>query len=304
VTQIEIPEELAASHHENDGDAGDAWIAALPDLAANYLDRWQLTLAGPAAHGVVSLVLPVDTADGTQAVLKLQPVDHETAGEPIALRTWAGDGVVRLLNDDPDTGTMLLERLHMDRPLSTIPDDLTAVRILAEMLARLVTKPAPPGLRHLDDIARAMVERTPRAASFLSVADDRDLLNTCAAAVRELLDEPGNQLLHWDLHYDNILAADREPWLAIDPKPLAGDPGFELMPALRNRWEEVVESGNIPRAVRRRFDLMTEILDLDRNRAVGWTLGRVLQNCLWDIDSGEVVLQPEQKAIAYALLSI
>ncbi|MFD1044854.1 aminoglycoside phosphotransferase family protein, partial [Kibdelosporangium lantanae] len=105
------------------------------------------------------------------------------------------------------------------------------------------------------------------------------------------------------LHYDNILAADREPWLAIDPKPLGGDPGFELMPALCNRWEDVVDSGNIPRAVRRRFDLMTDILDLDRNRAVGWTLGRVLQNCLWDIDSGESVLQPEQKAIAYALLS-
>jgi streptomycin 6-kinase len=70
-----------------------------------------------------------------------------------------------------------------------------------------------------------------------------------------------------------VLSAEREPWLAIDPKPLAGDPGFELLPALVNRFE----AGD----VRWRFDLMTEVLGLDRERARAWTLGRVLQNALW-----------------------
>jgi hypothetical protein len=95
---------------------------------------------------------------------------------------------------------------------------------------------------------------------------------------------------------------ERQPWLAIDPKPLAGDPGFELLPALDNRWEEVVATGNMTRAVLRRFDLLTEVLGLDRQRAIGWTLGRVLQNALWDIEDGDTALDPTQIAIAAALI--
>lgn len=116
------------------------------------------------------------------------------------------------------------------------------------------------------------------------------------------LQQPGDRLLHWDLHYDNVLAGEREPWLAIDPEPLAGDPGFELLPALDNRWEEVKATGDVARAVLRRFDLLTEVLDLDRRRAVGWSLGRVLQNSLWDIEDGKAMLEPTQVAIATALL--
>ncbi len=180
---------------------------------------------------------------------------------------------------------------------------MTAVRILSKLMARLVTKQAPEGIRRLADIAQAMVERTPRVASALADPDDRRLLHTCAAAVRELLPEPGDRLLHWDLHYDNILTGDREPWLAIDPKPLAGDPAFELLPALVNRWHDIVASGDVSRGIMRRFDAMTEILGLDRQRAIGWTLGRVLQNCLWLITDHEPALPPEQTAIVYTLLS-
>jgi streptomycin 6-kinase len=301
---IEVPEALAAAYRKYEGDAGAAWITALPNLAAGFLDQWRLRLDGEPAHGVASLVLPVIQAGDTPAALKLQLVNKETIGEPIGLRAWNGDGAVRLLDEDPDSGTMLLERLDASRPLSTVQDDMAAVRVLAELLSRLVAIPAPAGIRRLSDIARAMVQRTPRAVRALRDTHDRRLLETCASAVRELLDEPGDRLLHWDLHYDNILAGDREPWLAIDPKPLAGDPGFDLLPALTNRWNDIVATGDIPRAVRRRFDLMTEILGLERKRAIGWTLGRVLQNGLWDIGDGESALQPKLTAIARTLLAI
>jgi streptomycin 6-kinase len=89
-------------------------------------------------------------------------------------------------------------------------------------------------------------------------------------------DEPGDRLLHWDLHDENVLASGRAPWLAIDPKPLAGDPGFELWPALDNRFD--------PDDIVWRFDAMTDVLALDRPRAHAWTLGRLLQNTLWDIE--------------------
>jgi streptomycin 6-kinase len=301
---IEIPEALAASLHKHEGEISAGWLAALPDLATSYLERWDLRLDGKPAHGWVSLVLPVTRSDGTLAVLKLQPVSEENIDEPVSLRLWNGSGAVRLIDHDADSGTMLLERLHADRPLSTVQDDMDALRILTELLARLVALPAPAGMRHLRDIAGAMIEQMPQAVTALSDPEDRRLLEVCTTAVRELLDEPGNQLLHWDLHYDNVLAGDREPWLAIDPNPLAGDPAFELLPALYNRWDDIVAAGDIRRAVLRRFDMMTEILDLDRQRAIGWTLGRVLQNSLWDIEDGETTLQPEQVAIANALLNI
>jgi streptomycin 6-kinase len=122
-----------------------------------------------------------------------------------------------------------------------------------------------------------------------------------------VLSEAGDGLLHEDLHYFNILAphpADqREPWLAIDPNPLAGDPGFALLPALHNRWEEAVATGDVPRAIRRRFDLMTDILVLGRKRATSWTLARILQYALWDIERDYTMWHTEpDRAIARTLL--
>ena len=299
---IGVPDALAASYSKHSGASGRAWIAALPELAADFLDHWALRLDGPAGHGMASLVLPVIRADGTLGALKLQPVSEENAAAPIGLRAWNGDGVVRLLAHDPDTGTMLLERLDATRPLSSVADDTAALQILAELLARLVAVPAPEGLRHLADIAAAMLDQLPRAVLRLRDLAQQRLVRSCASAMAELIGEPGDRLLHWDLHYDNILAGQREPWLAIDAEPLAGDPGFDLLPALHNRWDEVVATGDVARAVLRRFDLLTEVLGLDRQRATGWTLSRVLQNALWDIEDGETALNPAQITIARALL--
>jgi streptomycin 6-kinase len=299
--RIQVPEALTESHIKYDGEAGRAWSAGLPALAARYLEEWDLRLDGEPGHGVVSLVLPVLRADGTRAALKLQPVTDENATEAMGLRAWGGDASVLLLDSDPETGTLLLEGLHAERSLSAVPDDGEALAILTELLARLVAHPAPEGMRRLGDIARAMLDDVPAAVTKLPREQDRRWLRWCADAVAELVSEPGDRLLHWDLHYDNVLAADREPWLAIDPKPLAGDPGFDLAPALWNRWDDVVATGDVPRAVLRRFDLMVDGLGLDPRRAAGWTLGRVLQNALWAVEAGERELDQVGIAVAEAV---
>ncbi|MGW6454445.1 aminoglycoside phosphotransferase family protein [Streptomyces sp. NPDC055078] len=292
---IEVPEALVASQHKHGGESGRAFIAVLPERAAEFLRRWELRQTGDPMHGWSALVLPVERPDGTPAALKLQALDEESAGEPTALRVWDGDGSVRLLEHDPETATMLLERLDFRRHLTAVEDSRDAVRILADLLARLTSVPAPEGMRRLGDIAAAMLDEAPGAVKSLADPDERRVLLDCAAAVREVIGEPGDRLLHWDLHYDNVLAAGREPWLAIDPKPLAGDPGFDLLPALDNRFE--------PTETLWRFDLLTERLGLDRERARAWTLARVLQNSLWDIEDGEKELQAMQMFIARALLA-
>jgi len=289
---IDIPDGLAAAQEKFNGAAGRAFIAGLPERAEHFLAAWGLRPDGTAMHGVSALVLPVLRTDGTGAVLKLQLLDEESEGEPVALRVWDGDGAVRLLDHDAATGTMLLERLDPRRMLSYDPDSRRAVLVIARLLAHLTTAPAPEGMRGLGDIARAMLERTPWALERIADEEARGLLAHCAAAVGEVLDEPGDRLLHWDLHYDNVLGADRADWLAIDPKPLAGDPGFDLLPAIDNRFE--------PGEVRWRFDALTDVLGLDRARARAWTLGRVLQNCLWEIEDGRP-LEPEQLEIVRRL---
>lgn len=289
---IDIPAELAASQAEYNGERGRAFIAALPHLAADFLNRWRLHPDGQPMHGVCALVLPVTRdADGTPAVLKLQLLDEESAGEPLALRAWHGDGAVRLLDHDEPTGTLLLERLNPARTLAHRPVH-EAVEVMAGLLAHLHATPAPPGLRTLGAVTQGMLDQTPHLLPHIPDPRTRRIVADCAAAVREVAGDPGDRLLHWDLHDENVLAADRADWLAIDPKPLAGDPGFDLWPALDNRYD--------PDDVLWRFDAMTAVMGLDRDRARAWTLGRVLQNALWDIEDGRP-LDPAQLDLARRL---
>ncbi|MGP3637770.1 aminoglycoside phosphotransferase family protein [Streptomyces sp. 24-1644] len=299
----EVPQRLAASYATGFGEEGRAWMAGLPALAAEFLERWELERDGTAGAGEASLVLPVLRPDGTPAVLRLQMPRQETTAALIGLRTWNGKGMVRLLDHDPVSSSMLLERLDGARTLASINDDDVALSILAELHARLVAVPAPRGLRSLGDIASEMLEQVPQAITKLADPADRQLLRSWASAVAELASEPGDRMLHWDLHYDNVLAGQREPWIAIDPEPLAGDPGFDLWPALDSRWDDVVAKGDTLRIVQRRFDLLTDVLGLDRARATGWTLGRLLQNSLWDIDDGKTRLAPSSVTIAESLLN-
>ncbi|HEY1176886.1 MAG TPA: aminoglycoside phosphotransferase family protein [Phytomonospora sp.] len=284
---------------------GRAWFDSLPDQIDRYTGEWGLRVTGGPMAGMGSLVLPVENAEGVPAMLKFQPVDDETVGEAIGLRIWNGDGSVRLLDEDPATGVLLLEALDPSRDLMAIADE-DALDVIIELLGRLTAVPAPPDLRKLSDIAAQMVADTPAALPKLADPEERAFVEYAAATVAELLGEAGDRLLHWDLHYENVLAplpgTGREAWLAIDPKPLAGDPGFDLLPAMFNRFEEMEASGDLVKAVVRRFDRMVDGLSLDRDRAVAWTIGRVLQDALWNVEDGLDRLDPHRCAIGMALL--
>jgi streptomycin 6-kinase len=294
---FEVPASLFKTLHDQR-----PWLDAAPALAAEYLDRWQLRLDGQPFHGMASVILPVVRADETPAMLKLQPLNEENADEALALRAWPQDIVATVLEDDPTTATILLERLE-PRSLDDVADHTEATRLLAELLARLNAVPAPDGMRHLSDIVAEMLADAPRLIPRLADPAQQSLVRRYAAQAAELAQEPGDRLLHWDLHYGNVLAGRRAPWQVIDPKPLAGDPGFEVFQVLHNRWDELVASGDLRKAIRRRFDLMIEVTGLERERAVGWTMVRILQNVLWDLDGdeGEDQIDPQHLEIARVL---
>jgi streptomycin 6-kinase len=292
---IDIPEQLVRIHGESAPD----WLNGLPADLERYVGEWQLTVSGTPLSGNASLIVPVVRRDGTEAMLKLQNVNDESESEALALRTWHHDDVVAVLEDDPATSTLLLERLE-PRSLADHPDPIEATRILAELLNHLSAVAAPPGVRRLEDIAAQMIEDADR---LLPRFTDQRSVRRFVDRLREVQPDSGDRLLHWDLHYLNVLAAKRQPWLVIDPKPLAGDPAFELFPVLWNRWEDLVATGDVARAIRDRFDLMLEVTGIERERGLAWTAGRILQNMLWFAESDENWVDEELTTVAGALFA-
>jgi streptomycin 6-kinase len=118
MSEVVIPQALWELH--GDDEDSRLWLGSLPDLTTTSVNRWSLEIVGTPLNGAASLVLPVRRADGTAAMLKLQQLNDETEDEALGLRTWNGDGAVRVLADDPATCTLLLERLQ-PRSLPTSP---------------------------------------------------------------------------------------------------------------------------------------------------------------------------------------
>lgn len=255
------------------GPAWAAYVERLPRLVRELSEEWHLSTDGEPAHGHASLVVPV-RRDGEAAVLKLAFPDDESEHEALALQRWGGHGTVRLLSADPHRRALLLERLES----TDLADlwDLEACEVVAGLYARLHV-PAPPQLRrytaYLDRWADGLAA-LPRDAPV-----PHRLVEQALALLADLrADDPG-RLLHTDLHYANVLAGAREPWLVIDPKPMSGDPHAELAPMLWNRWEEL--AGDVRGGLRRRFHTLVDAAGLDEDRARGWVVVRMVFNAYW-----------------------
>lgn len=254
------------------------WVQSLPNLTRDLLTVWRLGVDGPPSNGYCSLVQPVRTWDGASAVLKIGFPDQESEHEHLALRHWAGNGAVRLLSADPHRRALLLERL--DTTDLRAVSDLEACEIVAGLYGRLHVTPLPR-LRTLQSYIErwnAHLTALPRNAPI-----PRRLVEQAISLGRELLNDPGeNRVIHGDLHYENVLAGIREPWLVIDPKPINGDPHYEIAPMLWNRWDEL-DPHAVRDGVRHRFYTLVDTAGFDEDRARGWVVVRMIHNAMWSL---------------------
>ena len=280
---IDLPVDVLAMRDR--GDDWAAWVDRLPALVRDLLDEWDLTVDGALMNGFCSLVVPVLTADGQRAVLKLHTDADadESDFEHLALQHWHGNGTVLLLRADPRRRAMLLERLH-PRDLTTI-GDREACEVVGGLYGRIHV-PALPQLRTITSYVErwtADLEALPRDAPI-----PRRLREQCVSLVRDLVADPASVgvIIHGDLHHHNVLAADREPWLVIDPKPMSGDPHYEPAPMLWNRWDEIV-AGNARENLRRRFHTLVDVAGLDEDRARDWVVVRMVHNMSWAVIDGD-----------------
>jgi streptomycin 6-kinase len=236
---------------------------------------WGLELGEAYPPGAAGYAVRATLPDGTAAVLKLIHPHREAEHEADALAHWDGDGAVRLLDRDDARNAILIERCEPGTPLSGIEPD-AALDVLIGLLPRL-WKPAGPPFRTLADEAAWWAGSLPEEWEGAGRPFERRLLDAAIDALETLAPTQGEQvLLHQDMHGDNVLAAQREPWLVIDPKPLVGEREFAVAPIVRSS-----ELGHTRREVLRRLDRLTSELGLDRDRARGWTIG---QTIAWAVD--------------------
>lgn len=278
MTVVELPDAFLAQAHPDD--SWRPWLDALPRLIREVLDEWRLVPDGTVGAGACAAVVPVRDEQGMRAAVKFAWPHPEQRLEHLALQAWRGDGAIRLLRADPSRDVMLLERARAV-DLTTVPV-LEACRIVASIYPRLHV-PATPQYdllsEHCARWSRALLD-LPRSAPV-----PRRYVELAASLARDFSrdSETDGVLVHTDLHYFNVLSAEREPWLAIDPKPLSGDPSFEIAPLLWNRWDEVTASGDVRGAVRERFHTVVDVAGFDEDRARDWVIVRELVNVLWCI---------------------
>ncbi len=273
------------------GAAGAAWLKALPDLIAACEARWDVRASAPFPNLSYNYAAPAVRRDGTPVVLKLGfPSDDALRNEMEALRLYDGRGSARLLEAAPAAGAMLLERLRPGMLLSTLADDEEATTIAAHVMRQL-WRPAPvehafptvagwaAGLGRL----RTMFDggTGPLPASLVDKAEQyfAELLADAAAPV----------LLHGDLHHYNILSAEREPWLAIDPKGLVGEAAYEVGAFLHNPTPGYLDVPQPGRKLARRVAILSEVLGFDRQRVAKWGVAVAVLSAWWSVeDHGEV----------------
>lgn len=280
-----IPDTFAREMIGVHGAKGADWLGRLPTILAACERRWGITL-GPAFadlsfHYVASAV----RSDGTAVVLKACSPTGEFEQEAEALQLFDGRGMVRLLECDTSNEVMLLERLEPGTLLRTVKDDEEATSIAATVM-RQFWRPAPQEhpFPTVSDWGRGFVRLRQHyeggCGPFPSaVLEEAEILY---AELSVSMAEP--MLLHGDLHHDNILAAQRESWLAIDPKGLIGEPAYETGAILRNPLPQLLELPQPGRGLARRVDQLAEELGFDRVRVRGWGLAQAVLSAWWSVE--------------------
>jgi streptomycin 6-kinase len=285
--RLDVPDAMLRNVAGAWGAEGTRWLAGLPALLADVARDWDLTVGEPFAlsqHWVTA----VTRADGTPAVLKLGPTGPgHLAVEAATLEFLDGRGAVRLLAYDRPRGALLLE--HAGPPASALVPERDAEATAAVIGAiRRLHRPAPPG--------GPWPELTEETASFArhlrDVPDHPELPHRLVERAGRLFDElcasaTGRVLLHGDLHHDNVLAAEREPWLVIDPFGMVGDPGYEVGSMLYNpdphrrddRWLALVED---------RVERLADGLAMPVDRVVAWGFVKAVLSDVWTAQAGAV----------------
>ena len=270
-------------------------------MASRWMAHWGLVRDGPLRHGYCGVVLPVRQGKARLA-LKLTLVDEWSAHETHALRLWNGRGAVRLIDADGPAGALLLEWLDADRDLRTVPVG-EALDVAGDLLGRLFVPAAPElGLPHFDVELNDAIQEIERGLAEVQESGKEPPIGIDASRrslewARAMLGGSYTRVVNVDLHYENVLAGSREPWLAIDPKVALAPVGFAFAPLLWNRTQEIQKEMGIRGAFVRLVDRAGADAEIARES----TLLRCIAYLWWTQRAGASRPREVPQAIVSAL---
>jgi streptomycin 6-kinase len=276
-----IPPLLRRNVVENWGAEGEEWLSGLPRMVAEVEAAWDVRVAKTHAmtfHWVAS----VTCGDGSSAVLKLGVPDGHGDEEAEALRIFDGRGAVRLLAADAARGALLIEQASPGTPVAELDDDEAATAVLVEAGRQLHRVPPEkctlPHLRTLRGGFARYLRRFPADGPI-----PRRMVERAAELFDDLCaDAPREAVLHGDLHHGNVLRAERDGWLAIDPSPRVGDPGFDGGAMLYNPDPERRDPALLA-LVPARIEQLAALSSVDRAVAWGFVMGVLAE--VWTVEA-------------------
>jgi streptomycin 6-kinase len=274
---LTLPANLVGAADRSRSDRLRDWIGRLPGIVADLAERWQLQPGEPfQPGGETAWVAAARRADGADLVLKVGWAHPEGESEADGLRAWAGDGTVLLHahHREGDTTALLLERCRPGTGLGQAMTEEEQDEVVAGLVRRLWREPSRGHpfrpLREMCDDWADQYEAAPNPRL------DPGVGRAGVALFRSLpRDAHREVLLATDLHAGNVLAAEREPWLVIDPKPYVGDPAYDPLQHLLNCPGRLTAD---PSAV---ADRMADLCGVERERLRLWLFARCVVESWW-----------------------
>ncbi|ROS72298.1 streptomycin 6-kinase/streptomycin 6-kinase [Curtobacterium sp. PhB130] len=275
---VEVPEGLVRATTNREGSAGTAWLAELPAIIGGLLGRWGCDLDGAPMHGEVAIVLPVRRGE-TAAALKVSFPHPGNRSEPDALRSFGGHGAVRLLDADADSFALLMERAGPDT-LESIGTAEEAIET-AGHLARRLAVPAGPATPALADTAGGWESELDRQVALLPGVLSSAVIERTRSTIRLLGGDTTTTMLHGDLHFGNVLSAEREPWLAIDPKGWRGSAAYDAFTVVAGKREGLRDAPDLDRVFRDRIRRFADTAGVDAATALACVQARATSSYLY-----------------------
>lgn len=286
-----VPGNLAEGLSRGSDDDAARWLERLPSIVEDAEARWSISIGQPfEPGGATSWVAPARTADGREVVYKCTFPHPEAVGEADALVSYDGDGAVRLFESQPETFEMLVERCEPGDSLWTLEDRVGRHEVGAGLLRRLWRPVAGGEFGSLTGLTTGWAGVTMRRlltipAPWVTTPIERgvDLLQTLPHTV-----EGDGVLLHQDFHPGNVLAAQREPWLVIDPKPIVGDPAFDPVPMLIQDRGTVREPP-APAVIESDTTTLGGLTGVDPGRIALWAIARCAEWTMASLEHGQMI---------------
>lgn len=270
------------------GEDGADWMRSLPRILDDLASRWNITIKDPFQDMTYNFVAPAVREDKNYVVVKVSVPNRALNNEIAALQAFDGRGAVKLIEALPEEGAFLLEQLRPGEPVLQLEDDETATSIASEVMRQLWKSGLPDGdFPSITDWAGGLQKLRERFDGGTGPFPTK-LIETTEVLFRDLLSSMDEAtLLHGDLHHWNILSAEREPWLAIDPKGVVGEPAYEVGAWLRNPFPNILTFDDAKNVIARRLDQFVEHLILDRDRLLAWGISQAVLAAWWSFDDDD-----------------